>query len=292
MDKARKATDKELAKMERHIKRIYTEARKDIGKKWTAYMEEMKPIVEMYEKAYQTAKTFGDKEAIAKAGRELSAVKKEYTLQNKYYKEMVAETSAQLTHANEAALAYVNQRMPKIYAINYNQMAKDTRLIKGYTFNMVNERAVRGITKTLNERRDLAWNTRQINSQVLQGILQGESIDKIAGRLEHVIGTNTAAAIRTARTMTTGAENRGRQDSYEQATEDGIILKRIWVATSDNRTREWHAELDGVEVDVDEPWENEIGEIMFPGDPTADGANIYNCRCSMRVEVKGFNWEK
>ena len=90
--------------------------------------------------------------------------------------------------------------------------------------------------------------------------------------------------------MTTGAENRGRQDSYEQATEDGIILKRVWVATNDDRTREWHADLDGVEVDVDEPWENEIGEIMFPGDPTADGANIYNCRCAMRTRIKGFDW--
>jgi hypothetical protein len=31
-----------------------------------------------------------------------------------------------------------------------------------------------------------------------------------------------------------------------------------------------------------------MGKIMFPGDPSADGANVYNCRCSMSSVVKGF----
>ena len=65
-------------------------------------------------------------------------------------------------------------------------------------------------------------------------------------------------------------------------------MKREWIATNDGRTRHWHAELDGVEVDVDEPWVNEFGEIMFPGDPSADPANTYNCRCSMAANVIGF----
>ena len=69
---------------------------------------------------------------------------------------------------------------------------------------------------------------------------------------------------------------------------DGIVMKREWLATNDSRTRHWHAELDGEEVDIDEPWVNEFGEIMFPGDPSADPANTYNCRCSMRSIVKGF----
>lgn len=27
---------------------------------------------------------------------------------------------------------------------------------------------------------------------------------------------------------------------------------------------------------------------MYPGDPTADPANIYNCRCTMIAQIKGF----
>ena len=113
-------------------------------------------------------------------------------------------------------------------------------------------------------------------------------MDKIAGRLSKVADMNETAAIRNARTMVTCAENKGRQDSYARATADGIVMKREWIATNDRRTRHWHAELDGVEVDIDEPWENEFGKIMFPGDPSADPANTYNCRCSMAAKVIGF----
>ena len=77
-------------------------------------------------------------------------------------------------------------------------------------------------------------------------------------------------------------------DSYQRATESGIIIKREWIATSDSRTRDWHAELDGQLADVDEPFENSIGLIMYPGDPSADGANVYNCRCTLGAKVVGF----
>ena len=111
---------------------------------------------------------------------------------------------------------------------------------------------------------------------------------KISGLLSKVTGMNETAAIRNARTMVTGAENKGRQDSYARATADGIILAKEWIATNDGRTRHWHAELDGQTVPQDKPFSNAVGLIMFPGDPAAHPANVYNCRCSMAAVVKGF----
>ena len=96
------------------------------------------------------------------------------------------------------------------------------------------------------------------------------------------------AAIRNARTMVTSAECKGRQDSYIRAQNDGIVMQRRWIATKDARTRHWHAELDGALAEVDEPFENAIGKIMYPGDPSADGANVYNCRCTIAAKVLGF----
>ncbi|MGN0683747.1 MAG: phage minor head protein, partial [Oscillospiraceae bacterium] len=110
----------------------------------------------------------------------------------------------------------------------------------------------------------------------------------IASRLAKVENMNANVAIRTARTAVTSAENKGRLDGLERAQKDGIILKKRWIATHDARVRDWHAELDGQIVDIDKPFENSIGEIMYPGDPAADGANIYNCRCTMVGEVLGF----
>ena len=45
--------------------------------------------------------------------------------------------------------------------------------------------------------------------------------------------------------------------------------------------RPGHEELDGEVIDVDEPFENEYGPIMYPGDPSADDENVWNCRCAL-----------
>ena len=41
-------------------------------------------------------------------------------------------------------------------------------------------------------------------------------------------------------------------------------------------------------MDNDKPFENDFGKIMYPGDPSAAGANIYNCRCTLIADIEGF----
>jgi SPP1 gp7 family putative phage head morphogenesis protein len=298
MDKARKETDKALLQMEKEISKIYREANADIFHKWNQYMDEVKPQVDALHKAYEEAKKSGDEKLIRKTGKAYGIKLREYTLKNRYYKDMIDQTAAQISHANETALAYINGQMPKIYTINYNQMAIDARGVRGYSFNLVNESTVKNLItngeisllpKKLDVPKDMAWNIKAINSQVLQGIIQGESVDKIALRLQSVTTMDEKSSIRNARTMVTGAECKGRQDSYDRATKDGIIMKKVWMAVQDEKTRESHAELNGVEVDVDEAFDN---ELMYPGDPTGDPSEVYNCRCSMKSHIVGFRHGK
>ena len=98
---------------------------------------------------------------------------------------------------------------------------------------------------------------------------------------------DAASSIRNARTAVTSAENSGRIDRMKEATEKGLIFKKRWIATSDSRTREWHAELDGAIQDLNKPFTNAVGDIMFPGDPNADPANVYGCRCALGWEYVG-----
>lgn len=133
--------------------------------------------------------------------------------------------------------------------------------------------------------KDERWNTKQMSSKLLQGILTGDAIPTIANSLMQVIGNNAAAAVRNARTMVTGAENVGRLDSYEDLAEKGVVQKKVWIATADDRTRESHLLLDGEEVDIDKPFSN---GLMYPADPSGDPAEVYNCRCSMRDHIVGF----
>ena len=296
-DKAHLATDELLDKMERRLRAIYTRASDEIGEAWTAYLQESGAEIDDLQRQYQEAKAANDTELTRHLGKRLQKAKRERTLLDKRYRELTQQTAEQLAHVNETATAYINKNLPEVYAINYNATGEAFDGIGGYSFTLTNADTVRNLVeadrsflpmRNLDVSRDVAWNIEKMNAEVLQGILQGEPMDKIADRLAHVIGMNLRSAISAAQTMVTSAENKGRQDGFERAAAMGIILEREWLAISDGRTRDWHRELDGVTAAVDEPFENAIGKIMYPGDPSADGANVWNCRCTIVANVLGF----
>ena len=287
-DLAHRKTDLKLEEMEKRLSAIYSRAEKEIQKTANEYFSKFAKQDEAKRKLLEQGKITEE---------EYKRWRKGKVMYGKRFTEMKEQCAKQLLNVNQTALAYVNGELPEVYAINYNALAGSVDGVGGYSFTLVDADTVRNLAvtdtsllpyKEIDPKKDIPWNMKKINAETLQGILQGESMDKIAKRLRNVQEMNKTQAIRSARTIVTGAENKGRQDSYKRAEEDGIIMKRRWIATNDSRTRHWHAELGGVEVDVDEPWVNEFGEIMYPGDPSADPANTYNCRCSMRSVVKGF----
>ena len=296
-DKAHIFTDKKLEQMEKRLSAIYSRAEKEIGERWKEYLVESQAEIDELQKAYDIAKKGVDQKEISKAGRKLSKAKRDRTLMNNRFKDLTERTAAELANVNKTALAYINGQLPEVYSINYNVLAPTVDGVGGYSFALVDADTVRNLATTdksllpykqLDEKKDIRWNVKKMNAEVLQGIVQGEPMDRIASRLSKVVGMDETAAIRNARTMVTGAENKGRQDSYARATTDGIILDKEWIATNDGRTRHWHAEMDGQTVPQDKPFSNAVGLIMFPGDPGAHPANVYNCRCTMAAVVKGF----
>lgn len=297
VDKAHIATDELLDKMERRLRAIYTRASREIGEAWEAYLREAGTEIADLQRQYQEAKAANDTELTRQLGKSLQKAKRERTFMDKRYRELTRQTAEQLAHVNETATAYINNNLPEVYAMNYNATGEAFNGIGGYSFTLTDADTIRNLVESdssllpmreLDFAKDVAWNIEKMNAEVLQGILQGEPIDKIADRLAQVIGMNLRSAISAARTMVTSAENKGRQDGFERAAAMGIILEREWIATSDGRTRDWHRELDGVTVGVDEPFENAIGKIMYPGDPSANGANVWNCRCTIAAKILGF----
>lgn len=289
MDSARRATDRALERLERKLLKEYKRTGKEIAEKWNEFLSEKKGVLDSL------------LETAGKDSAEYQAALYEYTLGNEYYAGMLNETTAQIANVNKTAVAYVNDSVPDVYATNYNfgaKIAKELPKESGVSFKMVNRETVKRLMtdrqlnllpKRLDIPKDMRWNTKQINSSLLQGILQGESVDKIAKRIEPIMDNNAAAAVRNARTMVTGAENLGRQDSYQALQDDGVIMKKVWIATADERTRESHLVMDGQEVDIDEPFITGDGaQINYPGDPTADPGEVYNCRCSMSTRIVGF----
>ena len=287
-DIAHTKTDQKLEEMEKRLSAIYSRAEKEIQQTADEYFSKFAKQDEAKRKLLEQGKITED---------EYKKWRKGKVMYGKRFTEMKEQCAKQLLNVNKTAVAYINGELPEVYALNYNALESAVDGVGGYSFTLVDADTVRNLAvtdtsllpyKEIDPAKDIPWNMKKINAETLQGILQGESMDKIAKRIMNVQEMNKTQAIRSARTIVTGAENKGRQDSYKRAEKDGIVMKREWIATNDSRTRHWHAELDGVEVDIDEPWVNDFGEIMFPGDPSADPANTYNCRCSMAAKVIGF----
>ncbi len=298
-DKAHRQTDKVLLSLERRIRRIYRQTQDEVRQAWDAYMAETEPNLAALQEQYEAAKAAGDKAEIKRAGRELAFAKREATVQNDRFKSIAEQTAENLNRVNEIALEYTNGRLPEVYALNYNAIGKAAkRELRGFSFSLVDAHTVENLIvhgdrsllpmRKLNKAKDVRWNMKKINSEVLQGILQGESIPKIANRIAKVQQMNMHAAVRTARTAVTSAENKGRMDMLDEVEAKGVVVNKMWISTHDGKTRDWHAELDRKTVAKDKPFVNSIGLIMYPGDPAAAPANTYNCRCTLGYDIVGF----
>lgn len=286
-DYAHKMTDAELSKLERRIAKLYKEAADELTDTVKAYFEQ-------FEKRDAAMKEKLD------AGEITEPQYKQWRLTqigrgNRFIalRDKVAE---RYTNANEVAIAYINDATPGIYTLNRNYSAYTIEQVSSSAdFTLFDERTVKRLAveqpdlmpyypkdRALKRGIDLAYGKQQITANVTSGILQGKSIYRLADDLQKSIrDMNRTSAVRTARTAVTGAQNAGRMDAYTAAEKMGIHVRKQWLATLDNRTRHAHAMLDGQTVDNDKPFKVDGYEIMFPGDASAPGYLVYNCRCTL-----------
>ncbi len=68
----------------------------------------------------------------------------------------------------------------------------------------------------------------------------------------------------------------------------GIGLRQQWRAALDGKTRRAYRLLDGQMVDIVEKFKVDGCELEYPGDPSAPGYLVYNCRCTV-VSVDKFH---
>ena len=284
-DTAHRLTDEKLEEMEKRLSAIYSRAEKEIQQTADEYFSKFAKQDEAKRKLLEQGKITEE---------EYTKWRKGKVMYGKRFTEMKEQCAKQLLNVNKTAITYINGELPEVYAMNYNALESAVDGVGGYSFTLVDADTVRNLAvtdtsllpyKKIDPAKDIPWNMKKINAETLQGILQGESMDKIAKRLRNVQEMNKTQAIRSARTIVTGAENKGRQDSYKRAEADGIILKKEWIATNDGRTRHSHAMLDGAIVDQDKKFDN---GLMFPGDPSGRPEETWNCRCTVAAVVKGF----
>lgn len=297
MDVAHKETDAVLTKIEKRLRKEYKQATKEIEKKLDDYFAAFRRKDE-------------NKRQLVKDG---TITQKEYNdwrygqmCVGKRWEDMRDKLATELSRVDAIARNISDGYMPEVYAINHNfatyQIETGAKINTSYTLYDAQsvERLVRDnpqilpqIGRTTQELIDKGilkkWNMKNIQSTAIQGILQGESITKLAKRMAADVGAmNYKDCVRHARTMTTATQNAGRVDGFKRAKGMGIDVMQEWVATLDMRTRHAHRQLDGQRRPVGEPFEVDGYELQYPADPAAPYYLTMNCRCTLIGQIKGF----
>jgi SPP1 gp7 family putative phage head morphogenesis protein len=296
-DPAHEETERLIADMEKRISKEYAQAEKEVQFKINDYFDRFR----LKDQKWQ--------EWVAD-GKKTAAEYKQWRIcqmaVGKRWESMKQTIAEDFAHTDQIARSIVKGYMPEVYATNFNygtyEVEVGAKVNTSFTLydRQTVERIMRDnpdllpapgkkVSKAIAEGKAVRWNKQLIQSVMTQGILQGESIPKLATRLAKEVGdSDRKAAIRNARTMATGAQNAGRVDSYKRAEDMGIEMEQEWRATLDMRTRHEHRQLDGQRQKVGEPFTVDGYEILFPGDPSAEGFLVWNCRCTLRGVVAGL----
>lgn len=127
-----------------------------------------------------------------------------------------------------------------------------------------------------------------LRKTLVEGIGEGESIDKLKKRIEEnykKYGYDGGSTERIARTETISASNQGALESYQQAK----VEKKAWISARSGDARENHVALEeltikGIPIDDDFHIPGN-GAASAPGQ-SGDPAEDCNCRCTVIPIIK------
>lgn len=278
-------------RLDAKIKGIYAQAYREIEEKLNTFLAKSVIKEKEYEAKVQAGKLSQEWFDRWKSGQ---------VFIGKRWRDLRQNISEEIYNSRKSATDMINDERKAVFQdnVNYAQYTIDKDHSFGISFTLYDNATV---TRLIKEDPDLvpdvkypdpqidyAWSKKQITSAITQGILQGESIPELAKRVgKKLQSSNEKSMVRCARTAMTGAQNSGRIQAMHNAQGMGIDVEKLWIATLDDKTRDSHRYLDGQLAKVDEPFHSLLGDIMFPADPNASPANVWNCRCSL-----GWNYPK
>lgn len=286
-------TDKELEKMEKKIKQIYSEAEKDIQKKMNEFNQAFKAKEAVHLQELKDGK-------ITQA--DFDAWKRGQVFQGQQWQSKKDQISGILYNANKEAANIINGGTVDTFAENANWSHYEMEHTQGvnFGFGLYDAHTVTNLVKNdpqvlpkwkVNEKKDYEWNGKKVDNAITQGIIQGERLDQIAERISTALSANNRNTMLTfARTAMTGAQNAGRFQGLMDAKELDIDVVKVWMATLDDHTRASHQEIDGEEQKVGDKWHpfKFSNGCRYPGDPMGPPHEVYNCRCTLVSDIKDY----
>lgn len=280
-------TEGQIKKLEKKITKEYDQAYKELVEQYKSFVpknkDKIKKLQEQYNGGSITKEEYQNKMASSQF------------VSGKWLK-LLDQFADDLTLVDQKAASITKSFLPSAYALNHNYENYELEQGLGIktSFTLYNRHTVE---RLLQGKRDLLpkpyvdipkdkrWNKAHLTSALTQSVLQGDDLKTTAQRFRQVTDMDQRASIRNARTAMTGAQNRGKLDALERQKAMGIDVKKKWIATLDNHTRDTHAKLDGEIVALNKSFSN---KLRYPGDPNGEPAEVYNCRCSLTASYPEY----
>lgn len=122
----------------------------------------------------------------------------------------------------------------------------------------------------------LVTNIDDVKRVILAGVDEDLGTAQIGRNLRQYYKDHSPSkAMRTARTETSHAAGFGQREAAKQS---GVVKKKIWLTSRDDRVRDSHIAMEGETVDLDERYSD---GSMFPGEQDI------MCRCVETYQAGG-----
>lgn len=118
----------------------------------------------------------------------------------------------------------------------------------------------------------------KIKAEITRGIAGGSKYKEIVRNIDNYTKEGINSSYRICRTEMGRVSQEAKYDSMIKAKENGADIVKQWDSTMDHRTRESHARLDGQVRELEEPFEIDGMEAMYPMGFGIASMDI-NCRC-------------
>lgn len=292
-DASQKKVDKEIAKIEKQINAVYSQAQVEIEQKINDFDKNFKIKKDIYYQKYKNHEITQTDYNAWRAGQ---------LFQREQWEAKKKQICGILHSANAQAVKIVNGGTISVFAEGANWTAYNLEHGEGinFGFGLYDARTVTTLIKDnpqvlpkwkINEPKEYIWNQQKINNCITQGIIQGEGVDDIAKRIATVTSNqNKNLAMTHTQTALGAAQNAGRMQRLMDAKKMGIDVVKEWMATLDGRTRDTHREIDGEKRPVGDMWHpmKFSNGCRYPCDPQGPAHEVFNCRCVLVGDIEDF----
>lgn len=215
-------------------------------------------------------------------------------------KDLILLFVAVMMSTNQKAINKINDKMARIYILNYDLMIDEVERISRQKLNIRRFGTIDDAEELIERTREYydrrAYNrlvdrkrlTGSIRKSSNESIQSGYSVDEMTEQIQRIINQSENSSRSTGDTIGTEIINMARFEIFKRAKKAGVRIKKTWSAIVFGKeaeaTRDSHYHMNGETTDINKPFSN---GGMYPGDGNLPAHERINCRCIIVPKIIG-----